>query len=674
MFLAAIASVWLIMVVVTNPAGNFPLNDDWTYARNVRHLVEHGHLQLWRGAFAMSIGNLPWGALFCLPFGFSFVALRASSLVLGLIGVFSVYGLLREAGAKPSVAGIAGLSLAVNPVYYSLSYTYMTDVPCAAYSALAAYCFARALRTQSGWAILFGTLASCAAAATRQFGLLVPVAFLAAQIFRAGFKLRPVVRGLLPLVVVVLVLAVCPGAVISPSKMLSGNGGGLNTLGGYLSGFGLECLKSLPYLGLYALPMVVIMPWWRRLRGWRTEQIGIAKVYTVLLSVAFVAALAAAGILLGDKVMVPTGGNIIYNCGLGPATLKDTYCLGMRDSIPVAGPGFWTVVSVIGFVSGAILVMLLARMVWETLRSLRDQTDRNERSISLLCLTAFVMLIIPICFTASLTTLLDRYILIAIPFLLVIPLVVGGRGFRPARIQLALATIALLLIAGFSVAGTHDYLSWNRARWKALDSLTRKDKIDPKDIDGGYEFNGWYTWPNTWVPQFGSSKSWWVLYDDEYVVSFGRMFGVLDLRRYPFERWMPVRRTDYIHVGKAVDLWVTPQGAHWVLRNNPFIEKAVVCESFDARLGMPMGVASSFRAGTESITIAFKTKYGEGKVDIQMPTYLNGRKTGMGRAQARLGSVAYGSFGQQGGVPSGSYRCVIVANGMNVGEMSFTVE
>ena len=33
--------IWGISVLVVNPLGNFPLNDDWAYAQSVRDLCEH---------------------------------------------------------------------------------------------------------------------------------------------------------------------------------------------------------------------------------------------------------------------------------------------------------------------------------------------------------------------------------------------------------------------------------------------------------------------------------------------------------------------------------------------------------------------------------------------------------------------------------------------------------
>ena len=77
--IAVITFIWAIAVVLVNPIGDFPLNDDWAYAQSVKSLLETGNFQLPGWAVANLLPQALWGALFCLPFGFSFTALRKSS-------------------------------------------------------------------------------------------------------------------------------------------------------------------------------------------------------------------------------------------------------------------------------------------------------------------------------------------------------------------------------------------------------------------------------------------------------------------------------------------------------------------------------------------------------------------------------------------------------------------
>jgi len=85
--LAALGVLWVVMALLAKPVGDFPINDDWVYGLSVKALLETGRFSLPSPASTNLLPQAYWGALFCLPFGFSFTALRISTLVLGLIGV-----------------------------------------------------------------------------------------------------------------------------------------------------------------------------------------------------------------------------------------------------------------------------------------------------------------------------------------------------------------------------------------------------------------------------------------------------------------------------------------------------------------------------------------------------------------------------------------------------------
>ena len=88
----------------------------------------------------------------------------------------------------------------------------------------------------------------------------------------------------------------------------------------------------------------------------------------------------------------------------------------------------------------------------------------------------------------------------------------------------------------FSIAGTHDYFAWNRARWNALHSVMEAG-VSPTKIDGGVEFNGWYrTAPRS--PNVPYAKNWWFVENDTYTVSFGPFANYQVQETYPFQRWL----------------------------------------------------------------------------------------------------------------------------------------
>src|SRR5439155_7345725 len=121
--------VYSFAALLTCPLANLPFHDDWTYAWSVEHLLETGQLQILDWSVHYPFTQILWGTLFCLPHGFSFVALRVSTVVLACLGALALYGTMREFGRTRSESLIATVVLVVNPVFFVLTFSFMTDVP-----------------------------------------------------------------------------------------------------------------------------------------------------------------------------------------------------------------------------------------------------------------------------------------------------------------------------------------------------------------------------------------------------------------------------------------------------------------------------------------------------------------------------------------------------------------
>lgn len=139
----SIALVFSICIIITNPIGDFPLVDDWSYGRAVVHLIKTGEFQLIGWVATTLFTNVLWGTLFCIPAGFSFNALRLSTLTMSFLGIFATYMLLRELRLSRLLTVVAALTLTFSPLYYMLSFTFMTDIPYIAMITIAAIFFIR---------------------------------------------------------------------------------------------------------------------------------------------------------------------------------------------------------------------------------------------------------------------------------------------------------------------------------------------------------------------------------------------------------------------------------------------------------------------------------------------------------------------------------------------------
>ena len=129
-------------------------------------------------------------------------------------------------------------------------------------------------------------------------------------------------------------------------------------------------------------------------------------------------------------------------------------------------------------------------------------------------------------------------------------LLINGQEIRTNKDNLLkiIIGIFLILIIFDSITAAHDMMVINRTRWLALNELNNELKRDPKQIDGGFEYNAWhfYRWdfPKT------KTKNWWWVYDDEYVVSLGKLPKYEVLREYDYTRWFPPGFKGKIFVSK----------------------------------------------------------------------------------------------------------------------------
>ncbi len=73
-----------------------------------------------------NFAHVLWGALFCLPSGFSFAALRVSTWVAALLGLCGFLLLLRALGHDRPRAALGTALLGLNPVFFVLATTYIS--------------------------------------------------------------------------------------------------------------------------------------------------------------------------------------------------------------------------------------------------------------------------------------------------------------------------------------------------------------------------------------------------------------------------------------------------------------------------------------------------------------------------------------------------------------------
>lgn len=540
-----LALLWILAGLLVNPGGEFPLNDTWAFSKPVKTLYEEGRLEMTEWPAITLIAHIGWGWLVSSIFGFSFTILRLSVVLLGLGGVLVAWQTLRELTGNEEKAMLGALAIGFNGIYFNLSYTFMTDVPFFFCAMLSMYCYMRSLRDNNLRWLMFATLIAAVATLIRQLGLLLPVPFALAILIRERFAIKAWVRGAGSMIFI------C-GALIAYERWMEITVGLPQVYRTYesevwqkMSAGLIPLIKNtadtlmvcMVMLGLFMFPVLLAELPWRSRRD---------KIITGLLTTGGL----ALGVWLvceGRKLpLLPQG--IFVDFALGPPTLRDVFYL-KRDNLYRAPPFLLWFITFLGSIGAAWLLRYLAASVWDGCRWLfGGRGDGFRAAVQVSGMGSALIILLPLAIKYP----FDRYLLACVPGLLLGVAAAAKTGLPLLRWQRWIASAFIMGSAIFAVAGTHDYLAWNRARWKALDYLCKEHKIPPTNIDGGFEFNGWHLFNPHYKHR--EQKSWWWVHDDEFTVTFGLIEHHRINKSFPYIRWCPPMR-DFIAVIEYRDLY-----------------------------------------------------------------------------------------------------------------------
>ncbi len=523
-----LAIIWAIGIALVNPIGDFPLNDDFSYGRTVYNLSDLGIFQFddW---LAMSlITQVLWGAAFTAVFGFSFTVLRFSTLVLAYIGLSACYLLARDLGASRGLSLLAALSIGFSPLFFSLSHTFMTDIPFFSFLVLSVLFFNKFISRGHLLSLFLATFFAIAATLVRQLGLMLPAAFLLTYAIRAliypqyrQFKdliiaIAPLITGILAYVLYLEWFATV--------QDLPDNYDDISRLTKRLNkDFWLGTMQRIgllvSYIGLFLLPVILVTS---RFKFWKNEE-GERFALTILQRKIVIGLVLFLIACLGVGVAHVFWGNIFNGIALGPTLLKD----GQHFSnIPKFTPNQELVVKAMFFGGGILLAFSIIPVLFKSFKKENLQCiSALFGAMNILIYGGFLMLE---------TLFFDRYLIQLFPFVLILIFTVNKKRHQKYSTW---ALIALLVMSLYSIGGTHDYLAWHRAKKEALEHLTQEMKIPINQIDGGFEFNGWHRIPGQkkWV---GGKSPWWIE-NDYYAVTFGDVKGYKRVKAFPFKRWLP---------------------------------------------------------------------------------------------------------------------------------------
>lgn len=522
--LVAIAAVFVTLVIAVDPRGDFPLNDDWDFAKAAWAFAETGEFQF-TGYTAASIRlQVLWGALWTRLFGQSYEVLRASTLFLAFATLVVLWGLLLRLGVPRGTRLLGVGALLAHPIWFWSAFTYMTQVPAIFMTLIALGAWTVALRRDDVNASVVGALASIGSYFIRQTGVVNSVAALTLFLFYRDrisrrWRLHAAISAA-PLVLFAILFVT--------TDVLGGSGGEfrrhykflfeetLSALGyaGVLFNYTLFNWidAGLFYLPLSALAAGVLV----RTSSWKRMMLAAAAVVFLARAIYLIALglpMPFYSKLLRSDVFAT---NVFVNFGLGPRTLSDTW--GMGASYPFGISHGWRVaLTLTAALAGA------AALAW-CLSALRAR-DAEGASGSLIPRYLAIHLIVANCAIAASYFYTDRYGMDAhwpLVILFAITLPAGSRSHWAAA-------FILVLLLVFSAASVNEYLSWNRARWKAIAWLEARGAA-PAEIDAGVEYR------MQTIARVGEPPIYDRVRNPRYRVTFNPVPSYRPVHRFPFDR------------------------------------------------------------------------------------------------------------------------------------------
>jgi len=531
-----VLSLYCLSIAIVRPFGEFPLNDDWSYAKTVKTYAETGKIQFTSWVRMTFIAQMYYGAAFVRAFGFSHLILRISTMILAAFTLVIFFAMLRTAGISVWNSVLGSICLLANPFFLGNSFTFMSEIPYLFWILVATLLYSRSCEGDAPlWLALPAGMAASAAVLVRQTAILLPVAAVLSVMMskhtrRARVWASTLVFSLFPLASLFAFevwLHVVHGPIPATWQTR------------HLASFALMCrhliempIVSVFYLGLLLIPVTLpfgLVPLLRR------RDKGPAAVGFVALGVLSLYAVLKGATWLGipdrwkelsffSANLMPYLGNSWFDLqtfGQGPYILKDVIVLRQLSAVTCPAWVFWVMTALSAPLGAAFIAVLWKGFpgVWKAPTIVRFSGVAALLHIGLLVFQDFY---------------LDRNLLPVFPLALLLLLFIV-RESRASRILTGLCAVLLSVV---TVAGVFHYHRWNEARWRAIDFLTKEAGARPYQIDGGFEYNGWMFFDDYFGPPKGDNSWWWV-HDDKYILAFSDIEGYRVLKRFPFRAAVP---------------------------------------------------------------------------------------------------------------------------------------
>jgi hypothetical protein len=528
--------IWLLAfaifgasLLVIRPWGNYPLNDDWQYARAARLFVETGKIKIDTPIAPALVGQMLMAYPVIRIFGMNHGYLRALTWLGTAVILFCVDRLLSIAGITPRRRIFALVLLILNPLFLYFSNTFMTEVYGFAPALLAAVVYFESRRRGDAgvrWWIGVAFL-SIFAFWTRQFAAAVfPTIVVTWFLTDSRKNWRPVV-----------VSSFVFGLGIAGYFAWVRSSGNFGFAFGdplartfQLAGvaWGVETGAALVYLAAFFLPMLILIG----RSGWRDKSayvIGAVCLISAFMTRAWFRSNAPSDIEFGGWThrVFPYVTNVIFRTGVGPVTLDDVYHQAVMHR-PDWSSSVWTWIEWVLLLS-TFLWGFAFRRIWQVCSRPGKGALHREVALFALVWAAFSWVLTVQAYRLE---IFDRYYFpVVLCLSLLLPLLGPARSEASRTWTYAMAAVCAAALGWFSVAGLHDHFRWNDARWNLV-HWAFQNGVSPANLAGGFEVNGWENYDNFQSRGRQMSLNCRVAYDDWFCLDATYRIGMNPIRGY----------------------------------------------------------------------------------------------------------------------------------------------
>jgi hypothetical protein len=478
----------LLAILSTHPIAEMGFADDFSSIKTAFIYAETGHI-VYNGWSAPMLGwQIPWGALFIKMFGYSFTAVRWSTLPIAVATVWLFFDMLVRLGINRRNAYFGALTFGLSPLFIPLATSFMTDIYAEFVLILCLYLCLSAVTAKTdtaaaGW-LITAAITNAAGGTVRQIAWLGVLIMVPSTAWLLRHRRGIIPAGILGWCVSVAFIVTCLHWFKSQPYSVEDK----LILRAPLHTWVIRLVRT-PFeatlcLSLLLFPLLVL--WLRRFKTFPLSVRILILIGAVSFQIDFLNNFLKARSL-------PWLAGLIGDLGLLD---KFTFTLGER-------PGVLTQPILRKILAFAVITVAMTFVISLFRTSAPSNKSQIKFRVAALVLPdpriswhsefwLFVPFAIVYClliFSRSMGEVCyDRYLFGLIPIAIVYLLKLYDQSFSaplPIASYLLLGTIAL-----FSIAGTHDWYAMNRARMETA-SILEKAGIPDTRFQLGIDYDGW---------------------------------------------------------------------------------------------------------------------------------------------------------------------------------------